>query len=149
MKLAAAGLISRSPITAEVGTESIPVFARITSLAAVPRDTQLDPWQIAGSETPPPVLPPPHPAIKTTSGNAINHILFNILFASLFHYNLKSKGSLPVFLKYGKAPTYPTFTPNPSAYGAGCVTVLPSNVTAVCDNSLPFTVAPVARVISV
>ena len=45
--------------------------------------------------------------------------------------------------------TYPDRKPNPSAYGVGCVTVLAANVTAVCDNSLPFTVAPVARVISV
>jgi hypothetical protein len=45
--------------------------------------------------------------------------------------------------------TYPAWEPNLSAYGAGCVTVLASNVTAVCANSLPFTVAPVARVIPV
>ena len=45
--------------------------------------------------------------------------------------------------------TDPDWEPNPSAYGAGCVTVLASNVTAVCANSLPFTVAPVAKVIPV
>jgi hypothetical protein len=33
-------------------------------------------------------------------------------------------------------------------YRAGSIMVLESSVTAVCDNSLPFTVAPVARVIS-
>jgi TAT (twin-arginine translocation) pathway-exported protein len=36
-----------------------------------------------------------------------------------------------------------------SPYGAGCITVLAPNVRAVWVNSLPFTVAPVARVIAV
>ena len=39
--------------------------------------------------------------------------------------------------------TDPAWEPNPSAYGAGCVTVLLCNVTAVCANSLPFITAPV------